>query len=123
MIEIIDTEPTLWDKIRMIAEYYSKDSQSRKLLEEMVELAVEVNFGLFENGGDLPDNTWSEVADVVIMCAQITMQHEKEDKVREWINYKVDRQLRRMKIQGKENSVATGNYEQIYRCEINGVQE
>lgn len=96
MIEIIDTEPTLWDKIRMIAEYYSKDSQSKKLLEEMVELAVEINFGLFENGGNLPDNTWSEVADVIIMCAQITMQHGKEDKVREWINYKVDRQLRRM---------------------------
>ena len=30
MIEIIETEPTLWDKIRMIAEYYSKDSQSKK---------------------------------------------------------------------------------------------
>lgn len=100
MIEIIETEPTLLDKIRSISEHYSKDSQSKKLLEEMVELAVEINFGLFENGGNLPDNTWSEVADVIIMCAQITMQHDKEDKVREWINYKVDRQLRRM---GNEN--------------------
>ena len=96
MIEIMSTEPALWDKIRMIAEHYSKDSQSKKLLEEMVELAVEINFGLFENGGDLPDNTWSEVADVIIMCAQITMQHGKEEKVREWMNYKVDRQLRRI---------------------------
>ena len=51
MIEIMSTEPTLWDKIRMIAEHYSKDSQSKKLLGEMVELAVEINFGLFENGG------------------------------------------------------------------------
>ena len=96
MIEIMSTEPTLWDKIRMIAEHYSKDSQSKKLLEEMVELAVEINFGLFENGGNLPDNAWSEVADVVILCAQITMQHGTEDKVREWMNYKVDRQLRRI---------------------------
>ena len=123
MIEIIDTEPTLWDKIRMIAEYYSKDSQSKKLLEEMVELAVEINFGLFENGGNLPDNTWSEVADVIIMCAQITMQHDKEDKVREWINYKVDRQLRRMRGREKENSVAAGDDEKIYRCEIRRGQE
>ena len=123
MIEIIDTEPTLWDKIRMIAEYYSKDSQSKKLLEEMVELAVEINFGLFENGGNLPDNAWSEVADVIIMCAQITMQHEKEDKVREWINYKVDRQLRRMRGREKENSVAAGDDEKIYKCEIMGGQE
>lgn len=103
MIEIIDTEPTLWDKIRMIAEYYSKDSQSKKLLEEMVELAVEINFGLFENGGNLPDNTWSEVADVIIMCAQITMQHGTEDKVREWMNYKVDRQLRRMENENPDS--------------------
>lgn len=123
MIEIMSTEPTLWDKIRMIAEYYSKDSQSKKLLEEMVELAVEINFGLFENGGNLPDNTWSEVADVIIMCAQIAMQHEKEDKVREWINYKVDRQLRRMRGREKENSVAAGDDEKIYRCEIRGGQE
>ena len=123
MIEIIDTEPTLWDKIRMIAEYYSKDSQSKKLLEEMVELAVEINFGLFENDGHLPDNTWSEVADVIIMCAQIAMQHGKEDKVREWIKYKVDRQLRRMRGREKENSVAAGDDEKVYRCEIREGQE
>lgn len=102
MIEIMNTEPTLCDKIRMIAEYYSKDSQSKKLLEEMVELAVEINFGLFENGGNLPDNTWSEVADVIIMCAQIAMQHGTEDKVREWIKYKVDRQLRRIENEKEE---------------------
>ena len=103
MIEIMSTEPTLEDKIRQISEHYSKDSQSKKLLEEMVELAVEINFGLFENGGNLPDNTWSEVADVIIMCAQITMQHEKEDKVPEWINYKVDRQLRRMENENPDS--------------------
>lgn len=31
MIEIIDTEPTLCDKIRMIAEYYSKDGDMGKV--------------------------------------------------------------------------------------------
>ena len=108
MIEIIDTEPTLWDKIRMIAEYYSKDSQSKKLLEEMVELAVEINFGLFENGGNLPDNTWSEVADVIIMCAQITMQHGKIDKVREQMEYKVNRQLRRIEAEKKKKAWQQG---------------
>lgn len=108
MIEIIDTEPTLRDKIRMIAEHYSKDSQSKKLLEEMVELAVEINFGLFENDGNLPDNAWSEVADVIIMCAQITMQHDKENKVREWMNYKVDRQLRRIEAEKKKTAWKQG---------------
>lgn len=103
MIEIMSTEPTLWDKIRMIAEYYSKDSQSKKLLEEMVELAVEINFGLFENGGNLPDNAWSEVADVVILCARITMQYGKEEKVLEQMRYKVDRQLRRMESEDPDS--------------------
>lgn len=102
MIEIVETEPTLENKIRQISEHYSKDSQSKKLLEEMVELAVEINFGLFENGGNLPDNTWSEVADVIIMCAQIAMQHEKVDKVLEELHYKVDRQLRRIEAEKKK---------------------
>lgn len=108
MIEIMSTEPTLWDKIRMIAEHYSKDSQSKKLLEEMVELAVEINFGLFENGGNLPDNAWSEVADVVILCAQITMQYGKEDKVLEQMRYKVDRQIRRIEAEKKKTAWQQG---------------
>ena len=103
MIEFMSRERTYWDTIGMIAEYYSKDSQSKKLLEEMVELGVEINFGLFENGGNLPDNTWSEVADVIIMCAQITMQHEKEDKVREQMEYKVNRQLERIKNENRDS--------------------
>lgn len=102
MIEIISTEPTLEDKIRQISEHYSKDSQVKKLLEEMVELGVEINFGLFENGGNLPDNTWSEVADVIIMCAQLAMQHEKEDTVRDQMEYKVNRQLKRIEAEKKK---------------------
>lgn len=103
MIEIVETEPTLEDKIRQISEHYSKDSQAQKLLEEMVELGVEINFGLFENGGNLPDNTWSEVADVIIMCAQISMQHGTEDKVLEQMRYKVDRQLRRIENENPDS--------------------
>lgn len=108
MIEIVETEPTLEDKIRQISEHYSKDSQSKKLLEEMVELGVEIDFGIFENGGNLPDNTWSEVADVIIMCAQITMQHEKEEKVREQMRYKVDRQIRRIEAEKKKTAWQPG---------------
>ncbi len=108
MIEIISTEPTLEDKIRQISEHYSKDNQSKKLLEEIVELAVEINFGLFENGGNLPDNTWSEVADVMIMCIQLAMQHEKIDKVREQMEYKVNRQLRRIEAEKKKTAWQQG---------------
>lgn len=42
------------------------------------------------------------------MCAQITMQHDKEDKVREWMNYKVDRQLRRIEAEKKKTAWQQG---------------
>ncbi|MBS5196999.1 MAG: hypothetical protein KHY93_07570 [Clostridiales bacterium] len=33
---------------------------------------------------------------MIIMCAQLVMQHEKEDAVREQMEYKLDRQLKRI---------------------------
>lgn len=124
MIEIINMEPTLLEKIRKISEHYSPEHQIKKAKEELRELLAELEAAQIINGQIvLPGNTWSEVADVIIMCAQITMQHDKEDKVREWINYKVDRQLRRMRGREKENSVAAGDDEKIYKCEIRGGQE
>lgn len=125
MIEIIETEPTLMEKIRSISEYYSSEHQLKKAKEELQELLAELEAAQIINGEIvLPGNTWSEDADAMIMCIQLAMQHGKEEKVREWINYKVDRQLRRMESgREKENSVETGDDEKIYRCEIRGGQE
>ena len=39
---------------------------------------------------------WSKVADVIIMVAQLAMQHGKEEEVWEQIEYKLDRQLKRI---------------------------
>lgn len=98
MIEIIETEPTLMEKIRSISEYYSPEHQLKKAKEELRELLAELEAAQIINGRIvLPGNTWSEDADAMIMCIQLAMQHGKEDKVLEWMNYKVDRQLRRIK--------------------------
>ena len=98
MIEIIDMEPSLPDKIRQISEHYDKYTQIRKAREECQELLDELFELKIINGNYvLPDNTWSEVADVIIMCIQLTMQHGKEDIVREQMEYKVNRQLERIK--------------------------
>ena len=98
MIEIIETEPTLMEKIRSISEYYSSEHQLKKAKEELVELMEELESALIINGQIvLPGNTWSEVGDVNIMNIQLAMQHGKIDKVREQMEYKVDRQLRRIK--------------------------
>lgn len=100
MIEIIDRELSLEEKIHTIANHYSKKSQWEKTQEEVEELLAELRatsnpFG-FEDCVYFADNTWSEIADVIIMCAQLVMQHGKEDTVREQMEYKVNRQLKRI---------------------------
>ena len=45
----------------------------------------------------MTDNTWSEIADVIIMLAQLVMQHGKEDVVRQQMEYKLERQLKRIR--------------------------
>ena len=101
MIEIVSMEPTLLDKIRQISEHYDKYTQIRKSQEECQELLDELYNVVYINDKiTLPDNAWSEVADVIIMCIQLTMQHGKEDIVREQMEYKVNRQLERMRKDG-----------------------
>lgn len=99
MIEIVEQE-TLEGKIRKIAEHYSRREQWQQAIEEAKELLKELEnaanpFG-YKDLVYLPDNTWSEIADVIIMCAQLAMQHEKEDQVRQQLEYKVNRQLERI---------------------------
>lgn len=100
MSDTISAEPTIEEKIHTIANHYSKKNQWEKAQEEVEELLVELRaasnpFG-FEDCVYFADNTWSEIADVLIMCAQLAIQHGKEDTVREQMRYKLDRQLKRI---------------------------
>ena len=97
MIEIINTEPTLLEKIQRISEHYSPEHQIEKAKEELRELLAELEAAETINGKlVLPDNTWGEAADVMIINIQLAMQHNKEDKVRKQMEYKVNRQLQRI---------------------------
>lgn len=83
--------------IRAISEHYSRENQLEKCKEELKELLAELEHAEIINGKMvLPGNTWSECADVIIMVSQIAMQHGKEDAVKEQMEYKLERQLRRM---------------------------
>lgn len=83
--------------IRAISEHYSRENQLEKCKEELKELLEELEHAEIINGKMvLPWNTWSECADVIIMVSQIAMQHEKEDAVKEQMEYKLERQLGRM---------------------------
>lgn len=100
---------TLLDKIRSISEYYSPVHQVEKAKEEVRELLAELEAAQIINGElILAGNTWSEVADVMIMCIQLVMQHEKEDKVREQMEYKVNRQLKRIEEEKKKTAWQQG---------------
>ena len=109
MIEIIETEPTLMEKIRSISEYYSSEHQLKKAKEELQELLAELEAAQIINGRIiLSGNTWSEDADAMIMCIQLAMQHGKEEKVLEQMHYKADRQLRRIEDEKKETAWQQG---------------
>lgn len=100
MIGVTDTKLSIEEKIHTLANHYSKKSQYEKTQEEIEELLAELRgasnpFG-FEDCVYFADNTWSEIADVIIMCAQLAMQHGKEAAVREQMEYKLDRQLKRI---------------------------
>lgn len=100
MIGVTDTKLSIEEKIHTLANHYSKKSQYEKTQEEIEELLAELRgasnpFG-FEDCVYFADNVWSEIADVIIMCAQLAMQHGKEDAVREQMEYKLDRQLKRI---------------------------
>ena len=105
MINIIETDPTLVEKIRKISEHYSTEHQLEKAKEELRELLAELEAAQIINGKIiLPGNTWSEVGDVNIMNIQLAMQHGKEEKVLEQMRYKVDRQLRRIEAEKKKTA-------------------
>lgn len=109
MIEIINMEPTLLEKIRSISEYYSQEHQLKKAKEELRELLAELEATQIINGEIvLPGNTWSEVADAMIMCIQLAMQHKKEKNVLEQMEYKVNRQLRRIEAEKKKTAWQQG---------------
>ena len=109
MINIIETDPTLVEKIRKISEHYSPEHQLEKAKEELRELLEELEAAQIINGEIiLTGNTWSEVGDVNIMNIQLAMQHGKEDKVLEQMRYKVDRQLRRIEAEKKKTAWQQG---------------
>lgn len=109
MINIIETDPTLVEKIRKISEHYSPKHQLEKAKEELRELLAELEAAQIINGElILPGNTWSEDADAMIMCIQLAMQHKKEKNVMDQMEYKVNRQLKRIEAEKKKTAWQQG---------------
>ncbi len=91
------------DRISTISEHYSKKSQREKAIEEVDELMEELDHAANPMGYEdlvfLPDNTWSEIADVINICTQLAMQHGKMDVLQKQLEFKVERQLERIEVE------------------------
>lgn len=117
VLETEECEPRIsqdiYDKIETIADHYSKREQWLQALEEVKELKDELdgagNPFKSEDMVKLPGNTWSECADVFIMIIQLTIQHNKEKEFWQQVEFKLNRQLKRMKEEEKQNG-NTKNY-------------
>ena len=83
------------DKLQMIADHYGIKKQLRQLAEECSELAVEASHSA-RKGTTV--KIIEEIADVQIMIEQI-IYLAKIDRcdIEDCINYKLDRQMKRMK--------------------------
>ena len=98
------------EKIRVIADHYGYNTQSRQCIEEMAELTQSINKLWREQLGcgkygvlDVPvyceerRNIVEEIADVQIMLYQLGYLLDSRLEVSEMITKKLDRQLERIK--------------------------
>lgn len=92
------------DKIKHIANHYGIKNQLKKTMEELIELGNEtLDYMIAFLGGDEDITTISlidEIADVKIMLEQLEYLLELEEEVSDRVNFKLDRQLDRMKVEG-----------------------
>lgn len=93
-------------KIRIIADHYGYDAQSRQCIEEMAELTQAINkwWRVCGNGQRTEEsiaecryNLVEEIADVQIMLYQLGYLLDSRLEVSEIITKKLDRQLERIK--------------------------
>ena len=94
------------EKIKIIAEHYGYDAQSRQCIEEMAELTQAINkwwrvCGYGQNTeksiADCRDNLVEEMADVQIMLWQMEYLLLSAQEVNQMITQKLNRQLERIK--------------------------
>src|SRR5574344_1333196 len=90
------------DKIEKIADHYGLQHQLYKSVEELIELVQaiqEYSFKLGMRDDEIStEHVADEIADVKIMIAQLEYLLELKVEVSDRVNFKLDRQLDRMKL-------------------------
>jgi NTP pyrophosphatase (non-canonical NTP hydrolase) len=84
------------DKIKIIADHYTKEEQSIQSIEEMSELIKELTKNI-NRGKDNREEIKSEIADVEIMMKQLLFKFGiSQEEVDEVKRYKIERQMKRI---------------------------
>ena len=88
------------DDLLKIINYYGVDNQLKQFNEESYELieAIKNHEWLKEKGLEDINHVVEEIADVLVMVSQFVEYYQIEEEMLDWyMNYKVKRQLDRMK--------------------------
>ena len=84
------------EKVKRIADYYGLKNQLKQLVEECSELSVEAMHYTRERGGT--ERISEEIVDVLIMIQQIIyLLRNDTEKLEKYADFKLDRQLGRIK--------------------------
>lgn len=83
------------NRIEFIAQYYGKEHQELKTLEELEELTTELINNIRTEG--VSSNTPSEIADVIIMLYQLIYLYDIGEEVEKEAEFKINRQIDRIK--------------------------
>ena len=88
------------EKVKRIADYYGWNNQLKQLAEECSELSVEALHYIREGRGI--ERVSEEIADVLIMIQQIIYLLKNDtEKLEKYADFKLDRQLGRIKREQK----------------------
>lgn len=85
------------ERVEKIADHYGLKHQFKKLIEESLELIAAALVYLFLKKTEArKDHLIEEAADVAIVIAQIVYLLKSDEKMEIWIDYKLDRTIKRM---------------------------
>ena len=88
------------ERVIKIAEHYGLRHQLNKLIEESQELIAAVfSYLIFGKTEERKEHIIEEAADVTVVIAQIVYLLKENEKISNYIDYKLDRTIKRMEAE------------------------
>ncbi len=88
-----------YGQAKYILDFYGLRHQKAKMIEELAELIVALQKNLLTDTEDLTSEILEEIADTLIMILQLLAHKCEYSKVYEIMDYKINRQIERIKAE------------------------